>query len=849
MLKNRKLRENRKQDLAVMGIIFLCITGLFVIIHAVSGIYPFGSKSNMLWDQDIQYVDYFAFYKDVLLGKAHLGYSFSKSLGGSLMALFGYYLGCPLNLFVVFFPKSLIPLFLFILNTVKLGLAGITADFFLSRRFPVLSCKMRVILSVSYGLMQYVMIQSSNIMWLDGVILLPILLWNVYRYAAGKKKTGLFITVLLSIAINWYTGYMTGIFAVCYFLYERILSAAETYEKGEWKRIFADTVHIGLVMLSGVLGSCFIFYPIVKGLQNGKEVFSLSIFAPAVNGSFLDIFRGFALGSVVPTVSLYCGMPALGFVIYYFISGRIKGKEKLLSGIALLFMLVSCWFIPLECVWSGFRYAGSYRYRFSFVVVFLLIYLAARGAAEFGKSCEMKKMAAIYGGLLLLFIGFYYYNVYGQGYLAVTFVFLAIYCLLFLLSAYQNWVRILIPVVLAVEFVINGAVTFQINYQWNPENEAYQDYVIQSEQQIEAVQEKEDAVFYRMDTLQKRYHETNRCSAYLNEAMVYGYRGLNHYSSTYDSAVGDMLLDIGYSTERDLSIVSESILPADSLFGVKYLLSEDDVAGYERVDSIPEANQKAVYYNPYALGAGMQAAESVYETVKSEDPFVYQNRLFSNILGREVELYKKAEPEISLEDGSLSFDITSAGNGDLLYGYVDTDIQDLALSVDGDYRCDYSTWLSYKIFNAGDGNQDHTITLDQYDGTLADMTPYFYYLDQSLFEEVIRELKSREMTTEIFDDGHVKGTYTADEAGIMLLTIPYDDGWKAYVNGEEVKIKEAANALMAVPVTEGENEIELKYHVPGAKTGVLLSIAGILLFLAIVWFDRTRKLMKSKQDS
>ncbi|GAA0796533.1 YfhO family protein [Faecalicatena orotica] len=841
MLKNRELHENRKKNLAVMGIIFICITGLFMIIHAVSGIYPFGTKSNMLWDQDIQYVDYFAFYQDVLLGKAHLGYSFSKSMGGSLMALFGYYLGCPLNLFVVFFPKALIPLFLFILNTVKLGLAGITMDFFLSRRFPVLSLRIRILLSVSYGLMQYVMIQSSNIMWLDGVILLPLLLWNVYRFVTDKKKTGLFITVLLSIAINWYTGYMTGIFAGCYFLYERILSMPESGEKGEWKKVIADTVRAGLVMLSGVLGSCFIFYPIVKGLQNGKEVFSLSIFAPAVNGSFLDIFRGFALGSVVPTVSLYCGLPALGLVLYYFISGRIPGKEKLLSGIAVIFMLVSCWFIPLECVWSGFRYAGSYRYRFSFVAVFLLIYLAARGAAEFAEGQEMKKMSAIYGGLLLLFIGFYFYNVYGQGYLKVTFVFLAIYCLLFLLAAYQKWVRYLLPVVLAVEFVINGAITFQINYQWNPENEAYQDYVNQSEAQIRSVQESEDSVFYRMDTLQKRYLEPNRCSAYLNEAMVYGYRGLNHYSSTYDSAVGDMLLDIGYSTERDLSIVSESVLPADSLFGVKYLLSAENVAGYEKVSSIPEANQKAVYRNPYVLGAGMLAAGSVYDKVESEDPFIYQNELFSNILGRKVDLYKKIEPEASLTDQSLNFHIPSAGTGDLLYGYIDTEMQDLALSIDGEYRCDYSTWLSYKIFNAGNGNEEHTITLDRYSGTEQDATSYFYHLDQSLFEDVIRELKSKEMTTEIFDDGHVKGNYTADEAGIMLLTIPYDDGWTARVNGEEVEIKQAANALMAVPVTEGANEIELKYHVPGVKTGILLTIAGVLLFLGLVWFDRRKK--------
>ena len=84
------------------GIIFFIIVGLFVLIQAASGLYPFGSKTNLLWDEEIQYVDFFAYYRDVLLGKAKLGYSFSKSAGGSLVALFGYYLGSPLNLLVVF---------------------------------------------------------------------------------------------------------------------------------------------------------------------------------------------------------------------------------------------------------------------------------------------------------------------------------------------------------------------------------------------------------------------------------------------------------------------------------------------------------------------------------------------------------------------------------------------------------------------------------------------------------------------------------------------------------------------------------------------------------------------------
>ena len=33
------------------GIIFFIIVGLFVLIQAASGLYPFGSKTNLLWDE------------------------------------------------------------------------------------------------------------------------------------------------------------------------------------------------------------------------------------------------------------------------------------------------------------------------------------------------------------------------------------------------------------------------------------------------------------------------------------------------------------------------------------------------------------------------------------------------------------------------------------------------------------------------------------------------------------------------------------------------------------------------------------------------------------------------------
>lgn len=834
----------RKRNLLALGIIFLSSIFLFILIQAGSGLYPFGSKSNMLWDQDIQYVDYFAYYRNVLLGKADIGYSFTKSLGGSLVALFGYYLGCPLNLLVVFFKTEQLPLFLFILTAVKQGLAGVTAGIFFWKRFPAVSLRMRTLISLSYALMQYNMLQSSNIMWLDGVILLPLLLLAVYRFVSENRKRWLFLTVLFSIAINWYTGYMTGLFAVCYFLYERILKIDKPDAK-ERKRFIKDTILCGGIMLAGVLGSCFIFYPVVVGLQKGKDAFVPEIFHLATHGSLLDAFKGFALGSYFESVSLYCGLLFFGFFLYYFFSRHVEKKEKILSVIAVMFMLVSCWFVPLDCIWSGLRYVASYPFRFAFIVIFLVLYLAARGVQEYEKVRDGKKMAAVYAGCILLFLVYHLAGGYGKNQLLLTEAVLAVYALLYLLSGMgkrkQVGLKNLVPAVLAVELVLNGIMTFQMNYEWNQDISAYQEYTARNAEQVAAVKKLESDEFYRMDTLNKRYDEESRCSAFLNEAMVYDYRGLNHYSSTFDGTTGDLLRDIGYSSESTISIVSESSLPADSLLGVKYLLSAAEAAGYEKVDSIPEANGKSVYYNLYALDAGMEAADTVYEKTESANPFEYQNILFSKILGREVALYKKAEPEVRMEDQVLIFSIPASGKEDLLYGYVDSWVHDLVLYVDGEYRCNYATWLSYKIFNVGDGTKAHTAALDGYSGKEQDMTPYFYYLDQDLFEEVIQELKGKEMVTEKFEDGYVKGSYTAVEDCNMLLSIPYDDGWTASVNGKKVEIRPAANALMAIPLSAGENIIELKYEIPGVKAGIGLSILGLFMFLGICWMDRTKK--------
>lgn len=139
----------------------------FIITVALirSHIYPFGENLLVYNDMQYQYTDFFLWFSNVLHGKDSLIYSFHSGLGGSTLALFAYYLASPLNLLVYFVDSAHIGEFLTLLICLKLILCSVTSYIYISRRFQPAPL-FRILISVSYALMGYNILQCSNIMWL-----------------------------------------------------------------------------------------------------------------------------------------------------------------------------------------------------------------------------------------------------------------------------------------------------------------------------------------------------------------------------------------------------------------------------------------------------------------------------------------------------------------------------------------------------------------------------------------------------------------------------------------------------------------------------------------------------------
>ena len=80
-----------------------------------------------------------------------------------------------------------------------------------------------------------------------------------------------------------------------------------------------------------------------------------------------------------------------------------------------------------------------------------------------------------------------------------------------------------------------------------------------------------------------------------------------------------------------------------------------------------------------------------------------------------------------------------------------------------------------------------------------------------------------------------------DKSKLVFFSVPYDDGWKAYVNGKPADVIRANFGFMAVKCDSGENEITFEYETPGLKAGVIISIGGIILLAGYLIIFRKKK--------
>ena len=85
-------------------------------------------------------------------------------------------------------------------------------------------------------------------------------------------------------------------------------------------------------------------------------------------------------------------------------------------------------------------------------------------------------------------------------------------------------------------------------------------------------------------------------------------------------------------------------------------------------------------------------------------------------------------------------------------------------------------------------------------------------------------------------DSHLTGTVTTTvDNQLMFTSIPYDEGWNIYVDGEKVELYEANNSLVSFYVEGvGEHSVEMKYMPATVALGITISIVCLVIFIALL---------------
>lgn len=397
-MKSRVVKLDKA--LLIGGILSFFVPFLVMLLgFYLREIAPFGERTLCSMDGFSQYWPMLQNMGEAIKD-GEIMYSFNGALGFNLFAQSAYYTNSPFWALIWILPDSLQITGVNLLVVLKLCFSSL---FFFLRLYFTQSDKntyakklLFPCLSVAWGLSGYALAFINQLMWTDVVMLLPLTVWGI-ELLFRKSRPSLYIVCLfLSVWSCFYLSYMVCIFAVLYFLYLTLRDGIS------FKAFFKKGVFFALSSIFSAGMAAVVLIPTYKalgltlasdlGFEGGLE-FTHGIL------EFITNFLPFVKPSLeYGAPNLYFGTGSIVLLICALFSKKIKNSNKLLSGVFLLFMLISMNLNLGDFIWHGFHYPNQLPGRQSF----LFIFLALSFAAAFVDLSTFKKGAVRFFCILLL---------------------------------------------------------------------------------------------------------------------------------------------------------------------------------------------------------------------------------------------------------------------------------------------------------------------------------------------------------------------------------------------------------------------------------------------------------------
>ena len=845
---------------------FLLSILLVMVSMAVAGILPFGEKSLLIVDMSSEYVDYFLALRNAFFSGEGLDFWFEMSMGLTPIGLFAYYLASPFLFLVILLPSEMILEAIYLMTILKIGSAALTFSIFAHRGMNLRGI-WPVLFGISWALIGYNIAYSSNIMWLDGVILTPLVIWGVMRIVREGRPWLFFASILLCFYTSYYISYMIGLFSALFFLFESVC------QKISWRIFWRRCLMFAGVTLLAALIMAWLLLPTYENLATGQESFLQPL--PTAEGKFTlaEFFGKFTVGAYdtignggVPHI--YVGCCALLLATLYFFCPSIAPLEKIGAGVLLLLLFLSFYLNQLWLVWHAFDYPTWYEYRNSFLFAFLLLWMACRTVRHRANLPRpaLPIACALWSILFLAVLSAGELSWLDWGGVLVTILLVVVYGLFFDRMLWGNKriaapLGVLLTAVLSMELCCNASVLFgSLDEEFGYDSRtSYLDFVERYRPAAQLVKRPADD-FYRVENIDKR-------SA--NDAMTLGYASISHYSTTTYQRLNELLETLGHDLGTlNETRYSQNTIVSNALLGIRYLLCEEypeDAAAYREVGQYGDVT---VLENPYALplvfAADREALSTTWETTSSA--FSLQNEIYSGLLGRETQILEPIDWETEWEWGArlekeegryrLAADSLDSGwvslsvrNPEEKPAYFRMPVADggtgsASLYYDGYYKQHYFTYRHNGVLPLRQ-TTEFSLSLWLHEPEIPLEGIEMAAVDLSELAAATEILRAHAIDYEVVDNAHIVGQISVAEDQVVVTTIPYSAGWRATVDGQEVPVDSWLEVFCALDLPAGEHRVELTYQPPGAALGGILSAIGVgillILWAVLLWRGHRRE--------
>ena len=746
---------------------FLLPAALLLAVYAAMGMWPFGDKTILASDMADQYVEFFCALKN-----GDVYFSWSKALGSSYIGVFSYYVSSPLSFLTLLAPNEYMPAALMLLCCLKSGLIGLAFSFFYRRRFGRAGTAC-LLFSLCYALSSYVAAYSLCIMWLDGLIWLPLILLALDR-AIERRGAG-YLTLALTVCFlsTWYISYMIGGFCLLWLLF----SAA----RGDipWRAAAGDTRLPFLRALGALVGSAAlalmltspVWLPSFLAMFSGKLSDATADY-PALTNFGAEFLRQFLPGQYSSITSAALPYFFSGTVVtllaaaYFFLRG-VPARRRIASGALIALLILSMWLSPLDRVWHLFKYPNWFPYRYAFLLSFALVFTAAEASRIIFP--KLPRLAA-------------------PALLALTAAELALNCL-----------------------VILRGVDSQFRYESFSD---YYAYYTANEALVDEAESASGGAFCRIGATSDRG---------FNSPLSFGYPGITHYSSVYDKDVNAALKSLGFAQSWMWTAYYGSTPATDALFGVRYVISGDAQPLYAPIE---DSGGLALWENENSLPLAFLANDAP-ESLASGSPLERQNELLRALSGLEADIFTPIAPG-SVERGSAGATLTFTGTGRPIYADLSAYGLD-SLFVNGSFVSYLNTdeTRSVHLLSCPAVGETVTVTVNGSAASGLSWEDMCYELGPSALTAAVSALDN--ITSLAVDGASVELQYEADASGVLASTIPAEPGWRAYIDGESAEPREWLGAFLALDVPAGSHTVTLRYTAPGLPLSCGLAAAALLL--------------------